>query len=452
MTVTDTEQPEAPPDEVAPPEPEPAQEVVAFDRHMIPGTETPIIPGWKEMQGLAAMAVTLAGAEAAPSALRRRPNDVFLVLVTARDLGVGLTTAMREFHVIDGKVTLSPKVKLAMVNERGRSQGWAIWADEANDEHRATWHATRDDRPGTTFSSTFTWAEATAAGMVREDCQPFDHSADCKKAAATKGNYSACKLNYRTYPKRMLSWRAVGYLLDDVFPEVGTGLYSPDELGAVTDDEGVPVIDVASTDPLPGTSAPRGHHGSTPPPPNPNDEPITAEERAELQARIDALGKIEPANEHGVTARAALVQLWMHQAEGTEPLPVIHSLLRRHLAKAKAMVFSIEGRAKKGEWGPWPPEPPDKATSGPPAPEAVPDAPTEPDAVPDAPAPPEAVPDALPEGADAADLVAKAEKLAEKAAGAAPPVPDPEPPAPPVAEPQSLMEAMEERTKPEPRG
>lgn len=292
---------------------------------MIPGQSIPIIPQHAEMQGLAAMAVTLAAAEAVPAALRNKPNDVFQILLTARDLGIAVTTGIRELHVIDGKVTVSPKLKLAMVNERGRVEGWAVWPDPANDAVRAVWHATRRDRPGVAFSYEFTMAEA-------------------KNAGTGKGTGKlAEKDNWKNYPKRMLSWRALGYLLDDTFPEVGTGLYSPDEMGAMTDEEGH-VIDVASTEALPGTKAPRGHG---PQPPAEGDQLWSEIDLAEFEAlhlRVQRLVATAP------DAAAELSRLWRDSAN---PLPPIAELSKRQSIRAKALVTGIENRVRKGdEWGP----------------------------------------------------------------------------------------------------
>jgi hypothetical protein len=85
----------------------------------------------------------------------------------------------------------------------------------------------------------------------------------------------------------MLSWRALGYLLDDAFSEVGTGLYAADELGAVTDEEGRPVIDVTEVAPIDGMQSPaqakaeeRAAAAEAPAPPA---------ELWDLQARLHAL-------------------------------------------------------------------------------------------------------------------------------------------------------------------
>lgn len=327
----------------------------AMSTRMVVGTDLPVVPAANEIDALAQFAVTLAGSGTAPRALQGKPNDCFMVLLTARDLGVALTTAVREFHVIDGKVTLSPKVKLAMVRQQGHGKVYPHQAprmvvvdgelreqrcpcgtdDPANDDQRATWHAERADEPGILHTSTFTMAMA-ARVPAKEN-----------QRAITLAE----KSTWRAFPQRMLSWRSLGYLLDDVFSEVGTGLYSPDELGAVTDEDGVPVIDVVGrAEPVRGTTAPRGHNQPPPPP-----EPVaTAEQLAPLRERIAALSVL-PA------ARDALVALWTRPRsdDSSDPtLPPIQHLKVKQVKIAEAMVASIEQRAKAGEWGTIEPETP----------------------------------------------------------------------------------------------
>lgn len=246
----------------------------------------PVVPSDSEMRNLAQLANTLANADAVPKALRRKPNDVFLVLLSARDLGVTLTAAMREFHVIEGKVTLSPKVKLGLVRQAGLGR---VWPDPANDNSQAVWFAERHDAPGIVFESKFGWSDATLAQLVDDRCTPGAHwvgeKGPQRENRRNRGGESDttsvecfCKVNYKKYPQRMLSWRAAGYLLDDVFPEIGTGLYSPDELGAVTNDDGEP-IEVRAVESLPGMKG-GGHR-------EPEAEKMTDEVRADLTIRLD---------------------------------------------------------------------------------------------------------------------------------------------------------------------
>lgn len=310
------------------------------------GTGLDTIPGREELAGLAAMAVTLAAANAVPDALRNKPNDVFLVLLTGRELGMGPAAAVRTLYVVNGKVTLPPKARAAAVRQRGLGRVWPHSTGcqcglevPYNDGTAATWHTTKaDEGHQVTYSFTFTMADAARA----------------PEKAGSKATL-ADKYTTMGYPQRMLSWRALGYLLDDHYPEVGTGLYSADEMGAMVDEDGHVVIDLASTDPLGGMHTPRGHAGATPPPPPPEADP---EAIADLQARIDALP---------TDARPALIELWMAQRDGAEPMAALAHLPQRQLARARGMVSSVEARAKRGEWGPWPvpvPVPPADNTQG----------------------------------------------------------------------------------------
>lgn len=322
---------------------------------LTPGLD--IVPAVNELASLAQMAVTLAAAQLVPKALQNRPNDVFLVLLTARDTGVSLTTAIREFHPIDGKVTMSPKVKLALVRSSGLGDPFPHQPrravlnpstgelepkfcdcgadDPANNADRATWHAYRTDAPGVLYSSTFTHAEAVAADIARKD-------------------------NWQHYAARMLSWRAVGYLLDDAFPEVGTGLYSPDELGAVTDDTGNPIIDViGSAEPLAGTAAPRGHSRDD----KAAEEAAAAELEAGRTALADRIADLDD------DVRAAVVTRW----RADNNLRRVEVLDRGQVRRANALVDAVERDAAN---------PPQDAGT----PEPVP-APTEPAAALPAPAP-----------------------------------------------------------------
>lgn len=348
-TGTDADAPDVHEDPPDAPLPDPAPSAGLSLRNdqgarLVAGTDTTVVPLPNELDTLAQMAVTLSAAAAVPKALQNRPNDVFLILLTARDTGIALTTALREFHVIDGKVTLSPKVKLAMVRQQGHGKVYPHQAPRdvivrgkakvqlcacgstapANGDTEATWHAERADEPGILHTSTFTMAMAQRV-KAKENGQ-----------AITLDQ----KSTWKQYPQRMLSWRALGYLLDDVFSEVGTGLYSPDEMGAVTDEDGNAVIDVVgSAAPLPGTAAPRNHN--KPPPP-----PIEAADPAVLETfreRIRAL----PA-----PAVDALKELWDRKDDdGHRLTPPLQHLAANQVRKAEAMIAGIEKRVTQGEWG-----------------------------------------------------------------------------------------------------
>lgn len=289
--------------------PAPTTDLAVPDQPPVTG-ELDTVPAGHELRALAQMATTFAGADLVPKPLRGKPADCLLVLMTARDLGLSVTTAFRELHPIDGRVTASPKVKLAIIRQRRLGR---VWPDPANGTQGATWYATRADDPETVYSSTFTMDDARAAALHGKD-------------------------NWRHYPARMLSWRALGYLIDDAFSEVGTGLYSADELGAVTDVDGRVVIDVTEVGPVDGMPAPE---------PTPEQrreqrqaqadaEWITPDDAWHLQARINALP-----DEHRDTLR----DRWKAQQRlGTRPPWAIPASA---VALAKSLVAGVEGAAAK---------------------------------------------------------------------------------------------------------
>lgn len=328
-----------------------------------------IVPPEQEMRALVQLAVTLSAAELVPRALRDRPNDVLLVLLTARDLGIKLTTSLRLCYPIEGQVTLAPKLRLALVRERGVAR---VWPDEANDHRRATWYARRLDDPEVTYSSTMTWEDALRpigkARLLDQRClDPDEHVEGC-----------GCKDNWRNYPAHMLKWRAIGYLLDDCAPEVGNGCYSPDELGAVTDEDGVVVLDVMeAAGPLDGTAEPRSM--------------AKARRKRERAAAGDPAEALAPEPERELFGRmlralpddgvAAGVELWPN-AVG---LRIEHLTVKKAKA-ARALIDSLWKRAEGGEWGPWerpfdpdaeqaatPPDSPSEAPESESGPESAPD-------------------------------------------------------------------------------
>lgn len=292
--------------------------------------EVSLFPERSELEALAGLAVTFAASGLVPKDLRGKPNDVLVVLLTARELRIDYMTALRECAPINGKVTLSPKLRIAMILQRGVGD---VWYDPANNAATATVYGQRtgSDRVA---AYTFTWDDAIAAGLADAKCKPNDAGTGIVHAPSCK-----CDM-YRKYGRNMLKWRAGGYLCDEVFPDVGTGLYSAEELGGTVDEDGRAVLDVASTEGLPGMAriGADGRRVAADGAAPPEDPPISPEDLADLERRIPAL----PAG--GVDA---LRELWQRS------LPKPADLLARQVKVAQAMLTSIEKRAEAGEWGAW---------------------------------------------------------------------------------------------------
>lgn len=308
--------------------PEVHHQVVPYEPAPLEVSAPGALPGQTDLLALAQLANTFAGAALVPKPLQGKPADVLLVLLTARDLGLPATVALRECHPIDGRVTVSPKLKLAIVRERRLGR---VWPDQDNDMHAHTWFASRHDDPETVYRATYTWEDGQRAGLVGRQCTPDEHK--------TSNGKCPCKSNWRTYPGQMLQWRAMGYLMDQAFGEVGTGLYGADELGAITDEEGR-IIDVAEVGNLPGMEVPEVE---APPPPPPADP----DGLWDLQVRIRALPDEE---------RTKMAERWKdsgrltYEHDGARHPYRPTELPAASVSSAESMVTGFERIAGKGEW------------------------------------------------------------------------------------------------------
>lgn len=172
------------------------------------------------------LAKVLAVSDLLPGHLRGTPANVLVVLQGARALDVPAFWALQSMHVIDGKLGLTAELMRALVVRAGH----AVRVVERTDTH-AVVEIQRRDRADA-YRAEFTMAEAAAAGL-------------------------SGKANWKRYPKAMLVARATSIAVRDECPDVLFGVvYTPDELGVVTDAEGDPVIDGEVLAPPAEASAP----------------------------------------------------------------------------------------------------------------------------------------------------------------------------------------------------
>lgn len=207
--------------------------------------------GHDEFLTLCMKARMLSMSDLAPKALRGKPYDMLLVLMTGRSLGLDETTAMRKVYVIDGQTSLAPQLEVALIRR------WRLGDVVPHPDNSKTWAAAiplgRDGQPiGDPVA--FDWEDAVDAELVDPTCGPDPERPErirhnlrrLQKRGRNNSTYTVenaclCKDNYRHYGQDMLYWRAVGRCVRFYFSEVGLGLYSPDELGALTDDQGAPI-------------------------------------------------------------------------------------------------------------------------------------------------------------------------------------------------------------------
>ena len=332
---------------------------------------TPGAPGRDEFLVLATTARILSMSAGAPKAVRDNPWLAFHLALIGRDLGISPSAAIAQIDVIgegeDAQLSLSPELLNGQIRRMGlgsivpankRADGCfavALLPGGRLDPRCArSWpDHIADDAPGGSCRCTldsvlgdyeFTWEDARQAGLVHRDCKgPTEHTAVCLAGGKdTRGK--RCHQGYRTYPKRMMFWRASTYCQSDYFPEAGIGIYQAEELGAVVDPDTGRPYDPGSVE-LP--------EGYQPPelPPNPADDLLAdaadlATERDDFRARIDAIKTA------GDEPRQALRALWEQtDDDGHRLRPVWEHLRRRDLAAVRGMLSTVERRIKRGEFG-----------------------------------------------------------------------------------------------------
>lgn len=292
------------------PEPEPSARMAAIDRAadqaLMPGA-----PGRDELFALAQAARILSLSGAAPPAIRNNPYIAFHIAMVGRDMGLSPSAAIQLIDVIgydskkpDGgdnmQISLSPQLLNGQIRRLGLGSICKIVEKPDHGVAAALIPSGVYDircRPiypdhvdgcrcnGVLGVTEFSWEDAQVAELVDARCTPSQHHTGDKYEDSGKPKRCRCRGGYRTYPRRMMWWRAAGYCADDYFPEAGMGFYSPEELGATVDADGR-ALDPSSVD-LPDGYAPRvtksserGWQGET-------DERLWADR---LAALIDAAG------------------------------------------------------------------------------------------------------------------------------------------------------------------
>lgn len=132
------------------------------------------------------------------------------IMVKGAELGLSLSASFEFIAVIQGKPSLSPRGALALVMSSG------LLADMKLTKHGNpigyTCYMKRTN--GLEHSETFTVEDAMLAGLV--------------KAGGA----------WEFYPWNMSKWRAVGFTIDVLFPDVTGGMKRADEFGAPVNAQG----------------------------------------------------------------------------------------------------------------------------------------------------------------------------------------------------------------------
>lgn len=141
---------------------------------------------------------------------------VFAVILRGRSLGLDAATALSNFHVIEGKPTMHASLIVGLVLRSGKARFFRLL--KSSDE-RATWLTHRHGDPDP-IEMSFDIEDAVAAELMRR-------GPDGELRGVSKSGRAS---QWDKYRRTMLRWRAAVELARAVYPDVVTGLYTPDEL------------------------------------------------------------------------------------------------------------------------------------------------------------------------------------------------------------------------------
>ncbi len=149
----------------------------------------------------AKLASWLAKSNLLPTALRGKPADVLVTLITGHELGISPMQAVRGMHVIEGKAVASADLMGALVR-RNREVCMYLRLAESDDQH-ATYETQRAGDPEAT-RMTYTIEQAAKAGLAGKD-------------------------NWKKHPAAMLRARCLSAITRAVYPDMVLGVYDIDE-------------------------------------------------------------------------------------------------------------------------------------------------------------------------------------------------------------------------------
>lgn len=169
---------------------------------------------------------TLAESGLLPSAYRRQPANVLYAIEYGEMLRLSPMAAITGIHIIEGKPCASAAMMTALV----RREKHTLRVSFDRDTMTATARLIRKDDPDFVFEAVWTLDRAVTARLCEiRDGKPWSRT--------KKGEPS----NWEKYPVAMLKARAVSEVCRDGCEEVLCGVhYTPEELGAEVDEEGLP--------------------------------------------------------------------------------------------------------------------------------------------------------------------------------------------------------------------
>lgn len=145
-----------------------------------------------DLKGQMELAKVLGMSALLPQALRGKPADVLVTVMYGREMGLTPMQSIQGIYVVNGRPTCGGKLLLAKV----RQAGHRVKIQATDRAARVT--ITRSDDPENPHTEEFTWADAERAKLTSKD-------------------------TWKSWPKQMLTWRAVSNAVNVQCPEVAMG-------------------------------------------------------------------------------------------------------------------------------------------------------------------------------------------------------------------------------------
>jgi hypothetical protein len=147
-----------------------------------------------------------------------QPEQVLAVMLTAHELSIPFMMALRTIDIIQGQPTLSPELMLALIQRTGELEKRTI----------------EDDGQTCTVTMKRRGMDAHSESFGMEDAGRMLTSEWRDKVKVTIKLSE--KHNWKSQPKTMRKWRAIGACARVVFPDVLGGMYLREEIQDVIDD------------------------------------------------------------------------------------------------------------------------------------------------------------------------------------------------------------------------
>lgn len=249
-------------------------------------------------------AQALADSGLLPAQYRGKPANLLYAVEYGEMLGLAPMAAINGVHVIEGK----PSASAALISALVRRAGHRLRI--TGDDQKAVCEIVRADDPDFVFRSEWTMERARGAGIANKQV-------------------------WKSYPAAMLKARALTECARDACQEALSGLqYTPEELGAETNEDGEPVRVAATAVPADPdwASKPATQHERATGQPEPagwtDEEWVAAVDAAAAQGDVEALQ-----------------DLW-RKAKAERPTDVE---LREHIASAATTVKDALRAVETGE-------------------------------------------------------------------------------------------------------